>query len=570
MFLASLRVENFRGVREAALGFDEVSLWIGENDCGKSSLLEALAIALGGRGGPDDAAPRFEPHHFHRSGGDPRAAAAGPIAIELSFRERQPREWEDQALAPFSALLSRERSAPRELRLRIEAAPRAGRGAVVGKWALRGAGPGSHESHDDPQLLAALRRACPLLVVRWGAWAAAAGRPARAPARRRLASELEPLAAAVDAHYRQLVEGAGAEAASELRAGYEAAGDLLRRVGARFYRKRDLTRDFVTEILGAGRWPRPRTPGVNTFFHGSAAQQIATLLLTGAALREVRGSFAPGAEPLIVVEDPEAHLHPMTLASVWALLEQIRWQKIVTTQSGALLSAAPLAGLRRLTRYEGSVREWRVREGRLRPEELRRFSYHLRLRRGTATFARCWLLVEGETEFWLLPELARLAGYDLALEGVALVEFAQGGITPLVKVADELGIEWHLLADGDEAGRIYAQTAAALAGREDVALRVTRLHERDIEHCFWRHGYAPVYRELAHVGRGASERMPPWRVIQRAIRARSKPDLAFEIIQAASAPGSPGVPPPLRHTIETCVRLAREAPARLARSGGLP
>ena len=566
MFLASLRVENFRGVREGTFGFDEVSLWIGENDCGKSSLLEAIALALGG---PGDAPPRFEAHHFHRPGGDPRAAAAGPIAIELRFRERQPREWEDEALAPFAALLSRERSTARELWLRIEVAPRAGRGAVVGKWALRGAGPGSHESRDDPQMLAALRRACPLLVVRWGAWAAAAGSPARAPARRRLASELEPLAAAVDAHYRQLVEGAGAEAASELRAGYEAAGDLLRRVGARFYRKRDLTRDFVTEILGAGRWPRPRTPGMNAFFHGSAAQQIATLLLTGAALREVRGAFAPGAEPLLVVEDPEAHLHPMTLASVWALLEQIRWQKSVTTQSGALLSAAPLASLRRLTRYEGVVREWRVREGRLRPEELRRFSYHLRLRRGTATFARCWLLVEGETEFWLLPELARLAGYDLALEGVALVEFAQGGIIPLVKVADELGIEWHLLADGDEAGRTYAQTAAALAGREDLALRVSRLHEHDIEHCFWRHGYAPVYRQLAHVGRGASERMPPWRIIRRAIRARSKPDLAFEIIQAASTPGSPGVPPPLRHTIETCVRLAREAPARLARSGEL-
>jgi putative ATP-dependent endonuclease of OLD family len=569
VFLASLRVENFRGVREATLGFAEVSLWIGENDCGKSSLLEALAIALGGRGGPAEAAPRFEPHHFHRPGGDPKAPVAGPIEIELHFRERQPREWEGEAFAPFASLVSRDRSSPRELVLRIEATPRARSGKTLAAFSLRGVGPRSREKRDDPKLLAALRRACPLLVVRWGAWAAAAGRPARAPARRRLAAELEPLAAAVDAHYRELVEGAGAEAASELRAGYEAAGDLLRRVGARFYRTRGLPRDLVTEMLGAGRRPAPRAPASNAFFHGSAAQQIATLLLTGAALREAPRAFAPGAEPLVVVEDPEAHLHPMTLASVWALVEQIRWQRIVTTQSGALLSEAPLASLRRLTRHDGVVREWRVREGKLRPEELRRFSYHLRVRRGIATFARCWLFVEGETEFWLLPELARLAGWDLALEGVALVEFAQGGVAPLVKVAHELGIEWHLLADGDEAGRAYAEAAAALARPGEAGLRVTRLHEHDIEHCFWRHGYAAVYCELARVGRGASRRMPPWRIIQRAIRARSKPDLAFEILQAAGAPGSPGVPPPLRHTIEACVRLAREAPARLARAGAL-
>ena len=39
--------------------------------------------------------------------------------------------------------------------------------------------------------------------------------------------------------------------------------------------------------------------------------------------------------------------------------------------------------------------------------------------------ARCWLLVEGETEYWLMSELSRVCGYDLASEGVACVEFAQ-------------------------------------------------------------------------------------------------------------------------------------------------
>ena len=40
-------------------------------------------------------------------------------------------------------------------------------------------------------------------------------------------------------------------------------------------------------------------------------------------------------------------------------------------------------------------------------------AYHVRAKRGALLFARCWLLVEGETEFTLLPELARLLGHEV-------------------------------------------------------------------------------------------------------------------------------------------------------------
>ena len=49
-----------------------------------------------------------------------------------------------------------------------------------------------------------------------------------------------------------------------------------------------------------------------------------------------------------VIEDPEAHLHPMTLASVWSVLEGTRLQKVVTTHSSELVADVPLRALRRL------------------------------------------------------------------------------------------------------------------------------------------------------------------------------------------------------------------------------
>ena len=203
------------------------------------------------------------------------------------------------------------------------------------------------------------------------------------------------------------------------------------------------------------------------------------------------------------------------------------------------------------------MREWRVREGALRRDELRKVGYHLRARRGAACFARCWLLVEGETEFWIVPDLARLIGYDLAQEGVACVEFAQCGLAPLVKLARALGIEWHVLADGDRAGEdVLRRSPARSCAGEAEPRRVSRLADRDIEHCFWRHGHARVFETLAGVA-AAPGGATPRRVIEKAIDRRSKPGVAFELLASAAAAGFAGPPPPLRRAIEACVALAR-------------
>jgi putative ATP-dependent endonuclease of the OLD family len=253
----------------------------------------------------------------------------------------------------------------------------------------------------------------------------------------------------------------------------------------------------------------------------------------------------------------------MTLASVWGLLERLDTQKIVSTQSGTLLAAAPLRSLRRLVRgADNVVREWRVRQGDLTKEELRKVGYHLRTRRGVACFARCWLLVEGETEYWILPDLGRLAGHDLAQEGVACVEFAQCGLAPLVKLARSLGIEWHVTTDGDRAGEAYGRTVDSLLDGDEPRRRLTRLSEPDIEHCFWHSGYAGVFEQLA--GQRARPGTTPRRIIQKAVDRNSKPGVAFELLAAVAAHGSPGPPSPLRRAIETCITLARESVAKPA------
>lgn len=549
MFLSELSVENFRGVRQGRLSFDDTTVLIGENDCGKSSLLDALARVLGGP--VDPGPPQFEPQHFHRT---PAGEPTGPIRIGLGFRERSAGEWDVPELAGLAPRWAGQAPGSRRLWLRVTARPDPDGRPVTAEWEIRTPGGREGPGDRDPALPAAIRALNPLIQLRGGLISMAT--PATlVPGS--VAPGVESLASEVEAHYQALIAGATPQIEHELEEGFRAARALLEQRAVAFHSGGSLTRLALAEVLGR---PADGTERRQLAFHSSSAERLGVLIFTAAILRHLPAGHGAGARPIVVIEDPEAHLHLMTLAAVWGLVDNFDVQKIVTTQSETLLAAAPLQSLRRLTRYDGTVREWRVRDGALKPEELRKLSYHLRARRGEASFARLWILVEGETEFWMMRELGRIAGYDFDLEGIASVEFAQCGIPPLVKAARELGIEWHLLTDGDAAGLSYVDKARSMLRNDPPGDRITVLREHDVEHCFYENGYAAVYARAAGLRVSPRHTPPAKGTIHRALQRWSKPYMALQVILAASEPGSPGVPPPLLQMIETCVRLARDAP----------
>jgi putative ATP-dependent endonuclease of the OLD family len=47
MQIANLRIENFRGIREGTVNFDRHTVFVGPNNCGKSTVIEALALLFG-------------------------------------------------------------------------------------------------------------------------------------------------------------------------------------------------------------------------------------------------------------------------------------------------------------------------------------------------------------------------------------------------------------------------------------------------------------------------------------------------------------------------------------------
>lgn len=245
------------------------------------------------------------------------------------------------------------------------------------------------------------------------------------------------------------------------------------------------------------------------------------------------------------------------LSVAWGLLSVLPLQKITTTNSGELLSQVPVEEVCRLVRNEEKIQAWRLGAAKMNALEQRRIAFHIRFNRPASLFARCWLLVEGETEVWIMNQLAQQCDFHFAAEGIKVIEYAQSGLRPLLTFAQRMGIEWHVLTDGDDAGKKYAATARGHIQAHHLAEReyLTQLPARDMEHFLYKEGFSSVYHQTARLPDNVP--MNTRRIISKAIQRASKPELAIAVATAAAERGPDSVPILLYTMFATVQWLAR-------------
>jgi len=558
MLLRRVEIQNFRGLKSATVDFDPTTAIVGENSAGKTTLLDAIAICCSGR----DDQVWLEVRDFHQDGDQP---PADTLQIALTFEETEG-EWGQASWSSFKRFVRANGDGRRTIRLEITGTRDATGNAVSAQW--RFAAPAKDADTAQAGLLAEWRRLTPMLRLRANRYfepgpRGDSGAIAAAEAPTPVAAD--PVARQLEQQIRLVYDRLAGDAdieEGELQRGLDAAEQYLAlHASGRTTASSSLPLQMSDLAETPVRGPRGELP-FSAIKHGSGTRGMALVALVGVLLEARRyHTLTDDSQPLLVMEDVEAHLHPVTLAAMWELIRTLRAQRILTTNSGELLASVPLRYIRRIVTDHLGTRVYRIDPARYSVDDLRRIAYHVRIRRAGACFARCWVMVEGETEAWLLPEFAQLCGYNCAAEGIHFVEFAQSGLTPLLRLANDLGIQWHLLTDGDEAGRGYAACARAQLKGRPVEDCLTILEDRDIEHCLYYNGYEGLYQRLAGAGaqnpKGRRGRERASHTIQRAIHARSKPGLALAVLEAANQPGAPGVPPPLRRLIETAIRLAR-------------
>jgi putative ATP-dependent endonuclease of OLD family len=193
------------------------------------------------------------------------------------------------------------------------------------------------------------------------------------------------------------------------------------------------------------------------------------------------------------LEEPEAHLHPSAIRALWQLVEEFGGQKLVSTHSGDFIADVDIGNIRRLARTPDGLRSFRVPTDLLSTEETRKFNYHIRQARGELLFARCWLLVEGETETWVYSAAARAMGLNLHREGVRLVEYRQADVGLMAKVANALGIAWFCVGDDDGERNNTEPKVLANLGSAAVENRIAFPYS-DIETRLLSNGYDDLYQ----------------------------------------------------------------------------
>jgi predicted ATP-dependent endonuclease of OLD family len=289
VYLSELRVENFRAIRRGTISLDDGTILIGENDCGISSMLDALELVLGF----DKREKVYPPWLFHRD--QITGESSGPIRIQLRFSERNEGEWKAQEIGPFGPLLK-----PRNKRLReliyetFIREPRQDADNV--RYKLRS--PGCEIELDEPGTIGRFRRMNPVVRVKAGmltghGFSGNETGEQRAPIFK-VSPEVQKLSERINRAIDSRISRRSLIPGKEIEDGFEAAARLVELGKVRLGKwESGLTRS-IKEILG---WkPGHDEPVRLEPFQDpeSMPERLGILLLIGALLRALPGGGGPG------------------------------------------------------------------------------------------------------------------------------------------------------------------------------------------------------------------------------------------------------------------------------------
>lgn len=363
MQITKLKIRNFRSIKDLDIELGDTTVLIGQNNAGKSAILDAVRIALTRRWGQRGTG--FTENDVYRPDetGDPKTLP--PVMIELALEEPEAAPWDPDLVAALEDILSIGPSGRNLLVLRVTCAWSTEKDSFDPVWEfLDAAGaPLTGKAQRATNLtgffgyvplfwLGALRDAADEFTPRSGHWGRLL-RSVRIPDEleadaMRILADLDARIIAADpklANIAELIgqatrvaigEGPGAARLNTLPLGME---EMLQRTG----------------IVLRNETLRPWLP---LGHHGQGLQSLAVIFLFQAAvLQQLAEAERPGIEAIFAIEEPEAHLHPQAARTLWERIQTLSGQKLMTTHSPYFVQHVPLRALR-LVRLCGGCTEF--------------------------------------------------------------------------------------------------------------------------------------------------------------------------------------------------------------------
>jgi putative ATP-dependent endonuclease of OLD family len=295
--------------------------------------------------------------------------------------------------------------------------------------------------------------------------------------------------------------------------------------------------------------------------HGLGIQNLAFLKLIQAFIQSnLLKTYSPLAKPILIIEEPEAHLHPSAIRSLLSFLDIESSQIFVSTHSSDLVSQTPLHYSRRIFKDNGIVSCGIVNNNDFSDRALADIDFSIRLNRSHFLLSRCWLFVEGLSDFYIMHNLLNIFATDIDCSNISIIEYSQlyGKCDPFINLANCLGIKWVLLSDSDQSGIEYFNHANNLTINSGNSYTF-KLTQPNIELEFWHNGFDNIISQLY---KQKNNKMPEISNINNDIKYivkgfGSKIFFAQQLISKVNKNNINSLPPTICELINCIIKLVR-------------
>jgi putative ATP-dependent endonuclease of OLD family len=353
MRITRLRIENFRSIKFLDIELGETTVFIGQNNAGKTAILDAVRIALTRRWGQRGTGFTEYDVHLASDTDDPKASPG--VAIELRAEEVVAGEWPEELQQGLDEIVQADPSTGRSfVSLRVTCAWNGATEAFEPAWTFLNAA-------RDPLIGASARRTnlerfwlyLPIFYLSALRDAEDEFSPRSQFWARLLRAMKIPVA--LEGKLKRVLDLLNRRL---LRADPRLAQIAVTLTGATKVAARDRDGSVDLRLMPLKSWDilskaeiilrnEPDWPWLPLQRHGQGVQSLSVIFLFQAFVQHLlKELYEPDSAPVLLLEEPETHLHPQAARTLWAHVSTLPGQKIITTHSPYFVQHVPFRDLR--------------------------------------------------------------------------------------------------------------------------------------------------------------------------------------------------------------------------------